>query len=117
MDDGSKATPRMTVGVDLGDRYSYLCYVDTDSGEVLEESRVRTTPEAFEVRFRAASAHRPRGRHPLALGEPASLEECGREVLVANAPKMRLIYANKRKNDKLDAENLARLARPDRCTE
>ena len=48
----------MTVGVDLGDRYSYLCFLDSESGEVLEESRVRTTPEAFEVRFRAASAHR-----------------------------------------------------------
>ena len=72
MDDGSKGTPRMTVGVDLGDRYSYLCFVDTESGEVLEESRVRTTPEAFECRLRAASAHRHRGGDPLALGEPAS---------------------------------------------
>jgi transposase len=41
------------------------------------------------------------------------LEECGHEVLVANARKVRLIYANKRKSDKLDAENLARLARLD----
>jgi transposase len=41
------------------------------------------------------------------------LEECGHEVLVANAPKVRLIYANKRKTDELDAENLARLARLD----
>ena len=73
MSDGSKGTPRMTVGVDLGDRYSYLCFVDTESGEVLEESRLRTTPEAFERRFRAASSeHRHRGGNPLALGEPAS---------------------------------------------
>jgi transposase len=41
------------------------------------------------------------------------LEECGREVLVANARKIRLIYANKRKTDEIDAENLARLARLD----
>jgi hypothetical protein len=27
MDDGSKGTPRITVGVDLGDRYSYLCFL------------------------------------------------------------------------------------------
>jgi transposase len=38
------------------------------------------------------------------------LEECGHEVLVANARKTRLIYANKRKTDEIDAENLARLA-------
>ena len=41
------------------------------------------------------------------------LEECGHEVLVANARKLRLIYANKRKTDEIDAENLARLARMD----
>ncbi len=41
-------------------------------------------------------------------------EECGHEVLVANPPKLRLIYAsNKRKTDEIDAENLARLARLD----
>jgi transposase len=41
------------------------------------------------------------------------LEECDHEVLVANARKLRLIYANKRKTDEIDAENLARLARLD----
>jgi transposase len=41
------------------------------------------------------------------------LEECGHEVLVANPRKLRLIYANKRKTDEIDAENLARLARVD----
>jgi hypothetical protein len=35
---------------------------------------------------------------------------CGHEVLVANARKLRLIYANKQKTDEIDAENLARLA-------
>ena len=34
-------------------------------------------------------------------------------MLVANARKTRLIYANKRKTDEVDAENLARLARLD----
>ena len=32
------------------------------------------------------------------------LEECGHEVLVANARKVRLIYGKERKTDKLDAE-------------
>jgi hypothetical protein len=31
------------------------------------------------------------------------LEECGHQVLVANARKLRLIYANKRKTDEIDA--------------
>ena len=41
------------------------------------------------------------------------MEECGHEVLVANARKLRLIYSNTRKTDEVDAENLARLARLD----
>ena len=41
------------------------------------------------------------------------MEECGHEVLVANARRLRLIYSNKRKTDEIDAENLARLARLD----
>ncbi len=41
------------------------------------------------------------------------LEEHGHQVLVANARKLRLIYGESRKTDRLDAENLARLARLD----
>ena len=44
MDDGSKGTPSITVGVDLGDRYSYLCFLDTESGEVIEEGRLCAPP-------------------------------------------------------------------------
>lgn len=41
------------------------------------------------------------------------LEERGHQVLVANARKLRLIYGEGRKTDRLDVENLARLARLD----
>ena len=41
------------------------------------------------------------------------LKECGHEVLVANARKVRLIYDNIRKNDRIDAQTLARIARLD----
>jgi hypothetical protein len=37
MSDGSKERPLMTAGLDLGDKYSYLCLIDTESGEVMEE--------------------------------------------------------------------------------
>src|SRR5215212_9571946 len=53
--DVSKERPKTTAGLDLGDRYSYLCLIDTQSGEVIEEgrlrTRLRTTPEAFGRRF------------------------------------------------------------------
>src|SRR5687768_13687187 len=114
MDDGSKQHSLMTAGLDLGDKYSYLCLIDTDSGEVLEEGRLRTTPETFRRRFASEQPMRiaiEAGTHsPWAS---RVLEECGHEVLVANARKLRLIYSNKRKTDEIDAENLARLARLD----
>jgi len=37
--------------LDLGDKYSRLCLVDQESGEIVEEGRLRTNPEAFERRF------------------------------------------------------------------
>ena len=49
--DGSKDEPQMTAGLDLGDRYSYLCLIDQQSGEVIEEGRLRTSPETFRRRF------------------------------------------------------------------
>jgi transposase len=112
--DGSKDQPLMTAGLDLGDKYSYLCLIDTVSGEVMEEGRLRTTPEALRRRFASEQPMRiaiEAGTHsPWAS---RVLQECGHEVLVANARKLRLIYANKRKTDEVDAENLARLARLD----
>ena len=37
--------------MDIGDKYSYLCFIDTHSGEVVEEGRLRTTPDALRRRF------------------------------------------------------------------
>jgi transposase len=112
--DGSRSEPKMTAGVDIGDKYSYLCLIDTESGEVVEEGRLRTNPKAFRRRFASEQPMRiaiEAGTHSPWVSR--LLEECGHEVLVANARKLRLIYANKRKTDEMDAENLARLARVD----
>jgi len=92
--DGSSNQPQMTAGLDLGDKYSYLCLIDTESGEVIEEGRLRTTPEALKRRFSS--------EQPLRIAIEAGthspwtsrvLEECSHEVLVANARKIRLIYS------------------------
>ena len=112
---GSREHPHMTAGLDIGDRYSYLCLIDTDSGEIMEEGRLRTSPETFKRRF---ASERPPMRIAIEAGIHSPwvsrvLEECGHEVLVANPRKLRLIYSNKRKTDEIDAENLARLARVD----
>jgi transposase len=114
MSDGSRQQPKMTAGLDLGDKYTYLCLIDTESGEVIEEGRLRTTPEALGRRFSSEQPLRvaiEAGTHSPWVSR--LLKECGHEVLVANPRKTRLIYANKHKTDELDAESLARLARLD----
>jgi transposase len=114
MSNGSTEQMRMTAGMDLGDNYSHLCLIDTESGQLIEGSRLRTTPEAMRRRF---DSERPLhvaievGTHSPWVSR--LLEECGHEVVIANPRKTRLIYGERRKTDKLDAEKLARLARAD----
>jgi transposase len=104
----------VTAGIDLGDRYTHVCLLNSENGEVIEESRIPTSPKAFERRFSSSEPMRiaiETGTHSPWVSR--LLEECGHEVLVANARKVRLIYGEGRKNDKIDAEKLARLARLD----
>jgi transposase len=115
MTDVSRELLKMTAGLDLGDKYSHLYLLDAQSGEIVEESRLRTTPEAFRQRF---DSIQKRLKIAIEVGTHSPwvsrlLEECGHEVLVANPRKVRLIYGKGRKTDKLDAESLARLARVD----
>jgi transposase len=94
----------MIAGLDLGDKYSYLCLIDTLSGEAVEEGRLHTSPEAFRRRFAS--------EQPLRIAIEAGTHSLWASR-VLNARKLRLIYANNRKTDEIDAENLARLARVD----
>jgi transposase len=110
----SQSSP-ITAGLDLGDRYIYLCLLGTESGEVLEEGRISTTPKALQRRFSGCETMRiaiEAGTHSPWVSR--LLKDLGHEVLVANARKPKLIYAEGRKNDRLDAQNLARLARLDK---
>ena len=79
----------VTVGIDVGDRHSYLCLLDTESGEVLEESRIPTGPAAFERRFSGTEPARiaiEAGMHSPWISR--LLKRLGHEVLVANARKL-----------------------------
>ena len=104
---------RVTVGLDLGDKHTQLCMIDAD-GELLEEARLRTTPAALRRRFAAL----PVARLVLEAGTHSPwvsrlLEDCGHEVYVANPRKLRLVYQNDSKSDRVDAEYLARIGRLD----
>lgn len=101
------------IGLDLGDKHSYLTVIDQD-GEMIEETRVPTTRSAFQRKFSSLST----SKIAMEVGAQSRwvsdlLRELGHEVLVANARKLRAIYANPRKGDRVDAEILARLARLD----
>ena len=113
MTDASTTTTTLTIGIDLGDRKSHVCVLDAD-GEVVEESRITTTPKALRARFESLAPTRIAlevGGHSAWVSE--LLKEVGHEVIVANARKLRMIFQSDSKNDQLDAEQLARVARMD----
>ena len=104
---------KLTIGLDLGDRSSHYCLLD-ERGRILEESKTATSPKAMEAAFGAM----PRSRIALETGTHSPwvsrlLSQLGHEVIVAHARKVRLIGESRKKDDRLDAQTLARLARVD----
>jgi len=104
---------KLTIGLDLGDRWSWYCVLD-EAGEVVQEERVATTPKAMQQAFAAM----PRSRVALETGMHSPwvsrlVSELGHETIVAHARNVRLIGESRRKDDRLDARKLARLARID----
>ena len=104
---------QLTIGLDLGDKWSYYCVLDA-SGDVLLEQKVSTTPKAMREVFGAISKCRialETGTHSPWVSR--LLSELGHEAIVAHARSVRLIGESKRKDDRLDAFTLARLVRID----
>lgn len=102
-----------TVGVDLGDKRSQVCVLDSE-GKIVDEGSIVTSKAGFEHRFKTMST----SRVVLETGTHANwvhdlVKEFGHEVVVANARKVRAISANERKSDVVDARMLARLGRMD----
>lgn len=105
--------PALTVGVDLGDRYSHYCILNGE-GEVVEEGRMQSTEAGLRRHFEAE----PRMRIALECGTHSPwvsrlLKSLGHQVLVANPRKIPALTASTSKNDRNDAELLARFAAAD----
>lgn len=103
----------LTIGLDLGDRSSCYCVLDED-GQIVQERRVSTTAKTLREVFGGM----PRSRIALETGMHSPwvsrlLAEFGHEVIVAHARNVRLIGESRKKDDRLDAQTLARLARID----
>ena len=107
------ASQQLTIGLDLGDRSSWYCVLD-EAGRAVLEQRLSTTPKAMREVFGGM----PRSRVALETGMHSPwvsrlLSELGHEVIVAHARNVRLIGESRKKDDRLDAQTLARLARID----
>lgn len=113
MDEDTRHESVIAIGVDVGDRKSHIAVV-ADDGKVVERTQLAATREGFRRYFAT--------RAPARVAIEASthspwmsrlLKECGHEVLVANPRRLGLISESDSKNDRADAELLARLARFD----
>jgi transposase len=101
---------KLTIGLDLGDGSSWYCIVD-EAGAIVREQKLGTTPKAMKEVFGAI----PRSRIALETGMHSAwvsraLSELGHEVIVVHARNVRLIGESRKKDDRLDAQTLARLA-------
>jgi len=103
----------VTIGMDVGDKTSRYCVLGRN-GTVLAEGSVATSAAAMSAQW----AGWARCRMAIeACGQSAwigrLLSGLGHEVIVANARQVKLISQSSRKDDRVDAQTLARLARAD----
>ena len=97
------------VGLDIHSRHIAICVLN-ESGQLIHRSQVRTIdqmmrilerlPDRFEVCYEASCGY----GHYHDLLRPLAVR-----VLVAHPGQLRLIYRSKNKNDRKDAERLAKL--------
>lgn len=114
MKDHTTAEMMYAIGVDVSDDYCYVCIVNMDDGTVLERTRISNTPGAFNRCFKNLEPSRVAievGMHSPWMSR--ELIKRGHQVWIGNPRKVRLIYQTDKKNDWVDAENLARLVRVD----
>ena len=102
-----------TVGLDLGDKQSCYCVLD-GQGAVIQEGCVGTNQKAMAGVFGSMGPC----RIALKLGTHSPwmsrlLHALSHAVVVVNIRRVKLISACSRKDDRVDAQTLARLARVD----
>jgi hypothetical protein len=109
---------KLTIGLDLGDRWSFYCVRD-EAGQIILEQKLPTTPEAMKQTLGKI----PRSLIALETGTHSPwvsrlLTELGYEVIVAHAQKVQLITKSSRKDDRHDAtghSHSQEKERPHRC--
>lgn len=102
--------PEISVGLDLGDRFIHYCLLN-QAGEMVEEGRMQCSEAALRKHFPSQQVLRiamEAGTHSPWISR--LLKRLGHQVLVANPRKIRAITGSESKNDRNDAEQLARFA-------
>jgi len=102
------------IGLDVADVWSDWAGLD-ESGKVVRRERVKTTESELRSVFAAIEPT----TIAIEVGTQSAwisrvLSSSGHTVVVANARRVALIHRNKRKNNRIDAEFLARLVRADK---
>jgi transposase len=90
---------QLTVGIDLGDKFSHYCILDR-AGDVLEEGRIRTTADALRAHFENRDPMRlaiETGTHSTWVNE--LLVGFDHEVFVANTRDIPCISESNSKSD------------------
>ena len=98
------------VAIDLHDEYSQIC-VMSSAREIVTEAKVPTTRGALRDFFSQRTRSRvifEAGPHSLWVSE--LLAELGHERVICHPRRIRLIAESRNKNDRVDAELLARLS-------
>jgi transposase len=109
----SGGTGPWIAGLDVSDRQIAVCVLDAQ-GVVQERTRLATTPPSVQSWLAGWQPMRvilEVGTHSPWLSRV--IQATGHEAIVANARKLRFIFRNESKSDRVDAEALARVGRLD----
>jgi len=103
-----------TIGMDLGDKRSHLYVLDNLTGEGLERADIATREKRVQKWF----SRREPATVVIEVGSDSGwvsrlLAELGHEVLIADPRRVRRLAGKEDKDDRLDAEFLARIGRMD----
>lgn len=109
----SAVFPKITIGVDLGDRECHVCELDAQA-QVVKEGVVPTTRTGVEAYF----GNRERCRVVMEAGTHSpwisrQVTALGHEVVVSNPTELYGGQKRKKRNDRTDATFLARQGRAD----
>ena len=113
MKDCNAKSEGFVLGLDLGDRKSHYALLD-EQGKVVEQGAVRTNRQWIRSLF----SNIPNSRVVMEVGTHSRWvsqmsEQQGHETFVANARRLRWIFENDQKTDRMDAEWLGRVGRFD----